>query len=481
MRPIAAIAALLPIALLTPTAQAQPTAQEQIVRGIIEHVPPLEEPLEGTLQPIRGSRLDGWLPDDDDEARAVLRALHERGVALTPNWRGDHEPSRAYALRLARLQQELGLAVNVHGTRVMTGFFDGDESTLHLDDDGAPFSWQLLGARKMGCPFRLEGRAEAIRQRWVEMVDAYDEAGVRIDLVSMDWYADGPVEWNEGWEASKRCRVCRERIPRIDDFRAYQSAVRRVRGQLQRECIVQVVQERFPDALIGNWAVYPNDGWRYWYDFYETIPEAAPVRREQEAVYRTWADEFSHTGYTYANPVCYPWHDMYGWYPDFTTDFHWTYMALLTASNVGRSAPEGLPIITWVKWRPTPARGGAPPVPAMSLETYRELLAHLLLRGSEGFMMWCRAEETVEEVAAIVPVLNEALKWREFFERGEPVWFHVPRRPGALISARRLGDRLLVRRTDFAPEAWPVTRRIGDARVTIPPAPGRFLLLEVRR
>jgi hypothetical protein len=350
---------------------------------------------------------------------------------------------------------------------------------FHVAADGSTFSWELHGSRKMGCPFGLDERAEVIRGQWEELVEAYREEGLRLDWVSMDWYSDGPVEWNESWEASKRCTVCRERIPGIDDFRGFQSAVRTVRGELQRECAVEVVRGQFPDALIGNWAVAPHDGWRYWYDYYETLPEGAPYRLDQLARYRTWADEFSHTGYTYANPACYPWNEMYAMYPEYPTDFRWFYLLMRAGTNAARNTPAEVPLISWVKWRPTPARGDDETSPEMSLEAYREFLAHMLLRGNDGLMMWCRPEEAVDEVAAITPVLDEALRYREFLERGEPVLFEVPRRPTTVVSALRLGDRLLVRRTDFDDRPWPVTRRIDGIPVMIPHAPGQYQLIEM--
>ena len=478
-RRIAMVALAAVLLAVAQPALAQRTTQEQIIRGIIATVPPLEHPLEGTLEPIRGSRLDAWLPDDDAEARELLSALDDRGVALTARWLPDRSESQALALRVGALQQELGLPVSVHTTAVMTGCFDGDASTLHVADDGSTFSWRLLGSREMGCPFRLEERAQVIRARWQAMVDAYREAGVRVDLFSMDWYADGPVEWNEAWAASKRCAVCREHVPGLDDFRTFQAAVRRVRGELQRTCAVEVVRAAFPDALIGNWAVHPHDGWRYWYDSYEELPEGAPFRQEQFARHRTWADEFAWTGYTYANPVCYPWNAMYAWYPDYPTDYRWFYLGLLSGSTCARHTPASLPMITWVKWRPTLAAEDAEVAPAMSLETYRELLAHLLLRGGDGFMMWCRAEEAVDEVGAIAAALDEALAWREFIAEGQPVLFDVPRSPGTVVSALRLGDRLLVRRTDFADRPGPVARRIGGRLVSIPPVPGRYQVIEI--
>ena len=57
--------------------------------------------------------------------------------------------------------------------------------------------------------------------------------------------------------------------------------------------------------------------------------------------------------------------------------------------------------------------------------------------------------------------------------------FHVPRRPGAVVSGIRLGDRLLVRRTDFGDNTGPVTRRVGDVEVQIPYLPGECQIINL--
>ncbi|MFP4250463.1 MAG: hypothetical protein ACLFU7_12435, partial [Armatimonadota bacterium] len=91
----------------------------------------------------------------------------------------------------------------------------------------------------------------------------------------------------------------------------------------------------------------------------------------------------------------------------------------------------------------------APEVPQMSEEAYQELIWHLYLRGSDGLMMWCTPEETTKEVRLITEVMDGMLAHREFIGEGEPVMFNVPNEPGTVVSGLRLGDRLLVRRTDF--------------------------------
>jgi hypothetical protein len=46
-------------------------------------------------------------------------------------------------------------------------------------------------------------------------------------------------------------------------------------------------------------------------------------------------------------------------------------------------------------------------------------------------------------------VYAASLEYREFLEHGTPVTFDVPSEPGPVVSGLRLGDRVLVRRTDF--------------------------------
>ena len=115
----------------------------------------------------------------------------------------------------------------------------------------------------------------------------------------------------------------------------------------------------------------------------------------------------------------------------------------------------------------------------MSEWAHKEFLWHLFLRGADSLMMWCTASETVKEVQMMNEVLGETLTYREFLDGGEPVIFHVPGRPGAVVSGLKLGDRLLVRRTDFDDYTGPVTRRVGDVDVQIPYLPGECQIMNL--
>ena len=46
------------------------------------------------------------------------------------------------------------------------------------------------------------------------------------------------------------------------------------------------IKHAFPGVHVGNYAVNPHDGHRYWFDYFETLPEQAPVVHEFGATYR---------------------------------------------------------------------------------------------------------------------------------------------------------------------------------------------------
>ncbi|MEA3403195.1 MAG: hypothetical protein U9R79_18275 [Armatimonadota bacterium] len=463
----------------TADAQERRMTAEDVIRELIEEVPPLENARAGAI-PIRGSRLEGWLPEDDEEAKEVLRGLDARGLAMCAHVTPGDEERMAESLRMSRLQQELGLEVGVHASRAMYSFFNGDESTAHLAANGVPFFDDTFGSRKMGCPFRLEHRKDDIKAQFRAFLEPYREAGIEIDFLYLDWEIDGPIEWNGAWQHSRGCTVCREHIPDIDDFASFQNALRQIRCELQRECCVEVVQEYFPEALIGNYSVYPHGGVRYWYDYYEKLPPGAPYIRDQRAKYRPWYHEFGPCGYTFANPVVYTWYATWSWYPEWDNDdYRWFYNLLKVGTNAGRHTPQEVPLITWVHWHTTAPPADAEPVPQMSEWAYQELLWHLYLRGSDGLMMWCRTEETTKEISLMVEVLDGMLAHREFIGAGEPVIFHVPNRPGTVVSGLRLGEELLVRRTDFTDDREPITGRVGDRVVSIPRADGQTQIIDL--
>jgi hypothetical protein len=459
-------------------ARAEPSVEKPKWTPSIDRVLDLAKELEYP----RGGRLPLYLwpamnPGqlDDNAAEELLGALDRRGVGLVCRWNwGNRESSLAEALVVARAQKRLGLRVNVDTTSCLSSFFNGDQQTAHVDEQGKPFWDASFGKADMGCPFALDFRRQPIRQRIEHFADAYVGAGVPVDFAFADWEVDGPLEWNQGWEASKRCRRCRENVPQLDNFMQYQQVLRNLRSDLQRDTYAEPLLARFPMALVGNYALYPHNGFRYWYDYFEKPVVDRPALVDQKARYRHWANEFEGTGYTFAMPVVYTWSWTYQWYDYRVTDYRWFYNMLLVASNAGQHTPPATPIISFVHWHTTvPPDPPDPDLKAMSPWAYQELLWHMLLRGVDTFFLWCTEEEQTREIELLHPVWAAAQEYGEFLEGGIPISFAVPKHPGTVVSGLRLGQRILVRRTDFTPAPEPVEIRVDGKPVQIPPAAGK--------
>jgi hypothetical protein len=454
------------------------------VQTVLEVTRPLEHP--------RGERLPLYLwpamnPGDldDQTAEQLVAELDRRGVGLTSSWSPNkREETLSRSLTIARAQKKLDLRVNVNANACLYRFFNGDERTAHVDDQGMPFwdeSFDVRGrAHHMGCPFTLEVRKDAIREQVDYFVGAYQEAGLEIGFIFVDWEIDGPIEFNRAHEASRRCTRCREQFQDIDNFLEFQKVLRGARSELQRYALAEPVLSRFPAALVGNYAIYPHDGYRYWYDYFERYVEGQPHIADQRARYRLWSNEFPGTGFTCAMPVVYTWYPTYQWYDFESSDYRWFYNMLLVATNAGRHTPSSVPVISFVHWHTTAQpEDPDPSVKQLSREAYQELLWHMLLRGTDTFFLWCPKAEDAEEIRLVHEVYAAAQQYGEFLEKGIPIEFRVPKRPGTVVSGLKLGNQLLVRRTDFAESAEPVTISIGKREVPVRHAPGRCQVLSL--
>ncbi|MGC9329174.1 MAG: hypothetical protein ACP5I1_16190 [Candidatus Hinthialibacter sp.] len=448
------------------------------------------------LQHDRGERLPLYLwpamnPGklSDSSAEKLISLLNDRGIGLVCSWNHQKmEESLAECLPVARAQKKLGLRVNINATSLLYSFCDGSEETAHIDSDGHPFFDDSFGKKKMGCPFRLEHRIAPIRARLDQFIDAYRKEGVPVDFVFTDWEIDGPLEWNRAHDAAKRCQVCREHLPRLDDFLAYQHALRRIRSRLQRQAYAAPILERFPEALVGNYAVYPHNGWRYWYDYFERYVEGQPSLVDQNAHYRHWANDFEETGFTFAMPVVYPWSWTWNWYDFEPGDYRWFYNGLLVAGNAGRFTPKEVPIIAFVHWHTVDvglqvdegaASNKLEKPQQMSEWAYQELLWHMLLRGTDAFFLWCTEKEQPKEVELLHPVWAAAQEYGDFLEKGTPITFDVPKKAGAVVSGLRMGDQILVRRTDFTQDQSPIALTVGGKVIKIPAAEGKCLVMKL--
>lgn len=424
-------------------------------------------------------------PLDDATAERLVRELDQRGIGLICSW-WPKNPQRTLAqgLAIARAQTKLGVPVNVNANACLHTFYNGDPSTAHMDAQGKPFWDDSFNAEKqrykIGCPFTLDSRKDAIRQQVEGFAQAYADAKLKIDFVFADWEIDGPMEYNRAHEYAQRCVRCRSHLQEPGSFLEFQKAMREIRSELQRYVFADPILKRFPKALVGNYAVYPQGGYRQWYDYFEYFVEGQPHVADQRARYRLWAHEFPGSGYTCGMPVVYTWYPTYGWYDFANTDYRWFYNMLLVASDAGRSSGGKVPLVTFVHWHTTaPPPHPDPQVKQLSREAYQELLWHLLLRGTGSLFLWCPAAEDSEECSLVHEVFTAAQEYAEFLNRGTPVAFDVPKQPGTVLSGLRLENQILVRRTDFGSAPKTVELTIGTSKIPIPIAPGKCQVISM--
>lgn len=418
---------------------------------------------------------------DDEAAVQLVKKLNERGVGLVTSWNPNkRDQSLAQSLTIARAQRKLGLRTNINANRCLYSFFNGDIRTAHIDENGQPFWDESFGKHKMGCPFALDFRRPEIKEQVEYFAKAFQEAGLPIDFIFADWEIDGPIEFNEAHAASRRCRRCRANIEDIDDFEVFQKALRRLRCDLQREVYAELIKSNFADVLAGNYGVYPHNGYRYWYDYYEYYVEGQPCLTDQRARYRKWYHEFPETGYTFAMPVVYTWCRIFDWYDYADTDYRWFYNMLLVASNAGKHTPADVPIISFVHWHTIETKHGSGNAVQFSEEKYQELLWHMLLRGTDTFFLWCPKQQAAKEIQLLHPVYAQAQQYGDFLSEGTPINFDVPKQPGTIVSGLKLKDRILIRRTDFGHLEKMVEITVGGKKIKVPPAPQRCQIISLR-
>jgi hypothetical protein len=177
-------------------------------------------------------------------------------------------------------------------------------------------------------------------------------------------------------------------------------------------------------------------------------------------------------------PVVYTWYPTYQWYDFDDPDYRWFYNMLLVATSAGKHTPAGTPVVSFVHWHTTaPPENPDPNVKQFSRECYQELLWHMLLRGTDTFFLWCPRDEDAVEIKLVHEVYAEAQQYGEFLEKGTPIDFRVPKRPAPVVSGLRLGNRVLVRRTDFGDQQEPVEILVGKHEATAKSSPGECQVL----
>lgn len=462
-------------------AQKNQTKFEDKIQIVLDNTKKLQYPKGNRLPLYLWPAMDA-MDLSDQETEQLVKELDLRGVALIATWKSDNrEEALARALTIGKAQKKLGLDIHINAINLLYSFYNGDDRTAHLDENGHLFWDDSFGSKKyMGCPFAIDFRKKEIRERIEYYLEEYQKNGLSVDFIFADWEVDGPLEVNHTFEASKRCIRCLDHLGKDFSFEIFQKKMREMRSYLQYYTFSQPVRSRFPDALIGNYAVYPNDGYRYWYDYFEFYVEGQPCIADQKARYRQWYQDFPATGYTLAMPVSYTWAPIYHWYNFENTDYRWFYNMLLVATNAGRNTPQIIPIISFVHWHTIFSREHDPSIIQMSRESYQELLWHMLLRGIDTFFMWSGSDEFPEEVRLVQEVYADAQQYGEFLENGLPIIYEVPEYPGTVISGLALNDKVLIRRTDFGENRERLKIMAGTSEITINFAPGQCQVIPLK-
>ena len=215
------------------------------------------------LEHTRGNRLPLYLwplmdiDEDEAETERLILELDRRGIAVITTWDHRHETeSLDRGLRIAGIQKKLGLLVNINATPLLHHFFNSDPETAHRTDTGEPFfDTSFSDTVKIGCPFALEHRYPDIESRVESFAKEYRRRGLEVGFAFADWEVDGPIEWNDAWQASKRCSRCREHVPNIEDFTAFQTTIRAVRSGMQRRTYADILRAHFRTC---SWATTPS-------------------------------------------------------------------------------------------------------------------------------------------------------------------------------------------------------------------------------
>jgi hypothetical protein len=461
-------------------AEETPVTYPEAIQIALDSTTPLQHPRGDRLPLLLWPALEAVVEDEALQEK-VMREFDRRGLAVMATWNYDEkDKSLADALRTAAIQKKLGLPVMINANPSMYAFFNGEEKTAHTRENGERFFDSSFGeGHKMGCAFAADHRYPEMKERIDFFARAFHERDLPVDMVWGDWEIDGPHEFNRSWESAKACTVCREHIPGIEAFAAYQKAMRIKRADMTRTCYTEPILSRFPKALVGNYAVYPHDGYRYWYDYFEYFVDYQPHIADQRARYRAWYDEFDLTGYTFAMPVVYTWQDIFTWYDFDDPDYRWFYNMLKVASNAARHTGPKTPIIAFVHWTTIAVgREADPEVKQMSARAYQELLWHCLLRGFDGLFLWSGREDWSREGKVLHEVYAASLEYAKWLDNGTPIDFSVPDQPGPVISGLKMGNQVLVRRTDFGTKFQiPVTIKVDGQDLVVPVKDGACQVL----
>ena len=93
--------------------------------------------------------------------------------------------------------------------------------------------------------------------------------------------------------------------------------------------------------------------------------------------------------------------------------------------------------------------------------------------------MWSPQDQALKESQLVHQVYAASHPYRDFLSAGKPLEFAIPPNPGAVVSALKLGSRLLVRRTDFDADQRPVPLLVDGQTIPVPRRGGSCQIIEL--
>jgi hypothetical protein len=264
------------------------------------------------------------------------------------------------------------------------------------------------------CPHRTEGWG-VMQRRTRELMQKYQDAGVRVDAVLVDYEGD-PYPWPHLFEQLRHCRRCRNELPAevIQDRSAWRNYFWQQYVKLYDQYLAQPVREVFPDCLVTNWHVVYSSGEvpvRYFVNDV-TLPALQPRY-------------FSAT-----NPIAYAsdaaWRKL--WNPNdkltqqSVDDFYVReILQQVRSDRRNRELFDALHVrsIPWVARVCRIEGDEGSPVPIMSRKSYRRALGQLWELGIHGMQVFNPMHDGYEELA-LSELQDAVAAYDEMLERAQP-------------------------------------------------------------
>lgn len=292
----------------------------------------------------------------------------------------------------------------------------------------------------------------------------FQEAGVTVDAIWVDWEGD-PA--GEQFQQASHCRRCREMLPKwvLASKQNCADYCARLRAALLDAYLAAPAREIFPKCSLTNWHVVfstPERPAVFWNN--RVKPPSMPGLMETNPI-------------AYGNTVFWEfWNKSWPLDREHVDQFY-THLLVREVSdnayNMMRYAPEKQSIPWVIRWCPDDE---SPTIPLMSRARYREVLRHLWLRGVDAMQVFNASRPGYDdivfaEVADAVAIYDEMLAYARFLDDGAVLCTDSPKvqDDGVLWSGRRAEKEAVVR---------VFKQGGGTAAITLEPWPGKRIELK---